>query len=435
MARFSSLIIVLLVIAFLLRVDFIFYVVYVCIGIYAWSRWYSPRILHSLSIERIFDDHAFWGNTVPVTIRLQNTSRLPLPWVQFTESVAVELTMRQRINQVLSLRSRETAEFIYHVKARRRGYYRLGPLFLKTGDLFGFFEEQRDQVPASYLTVYPRLIPLTQLGLPSRLPFGTIASHQRLFEDPARPMGVRDYHSGDSLRQINWKVSAHTRTLVVKTFQPAVSLETAVLLNLYADDYRRNNRQVVIEWAIEVAASLAAHLVDKRQPVGLMTNGADPLQSHPVDQADGRVAGGGLDFDESSGRLLMPSVTADQIATIPSVIPPRPGRAHLMKILEKLARIEAGGVVPFDTWAPTAGLHLNWGVTLLAVTAKGDEATCQTLHRLVRAGFNPILVVVEPTGNFGEVRQRARQLGFTAYKVAQEYDLDRWRQRQGVPGR
>jgi uncharacterized protein (DUF58 family) len=315
-------------------------------------------------------------------------------------------------------------------------------VFLKTRDLFGFFEEQRDQVRASYLSVCPRLIPLTHLGLPSRLPFSASASHQRLFEDPARPMGVRDYRSGDSLRQINWKVSAHTRNLVVKTFQPAVSLETAVLLNLHADDYERNNRQVVIEWAIEVAASLAAHLVDKRQPVGLMTNGVDPLQSRPVDQVDGRRANGGPsvadegpDFDESSGRLLMPSVTADQIATIPSVIPPRPGRAHLMKILEKLARIEAGGVISFDAWAPTAGLHLNWGVTLLVITAKGDEATCQTLHRLARAGFNPILVVVEPTGNFGEVRQRARQLGFTAYKVAQAYDLDGWRQRQRVPGR
>ncbi|MEW5988685.1 MAG: DUF58 domain-containing protein, partial [Chloroflexota bacterium] len=283
-----------LLVALLLRVDFIFYVVYVCLGVYAWSRWVTPRALRGLAVERQYQDHAFLGESVPVTVCLRNQQRWSLPWLYLAESIPPELRTGEReTSQVISLRRREVAAFTYHVQAGRRGYYRLGPLRMTAGDLFGFAEQHAGLSP-HYLTVYPRLIPIGRLGLPSRLPFGTVASQQRLFEDPARPVGVRDYHAGDSLRQMNWKVSAHAEKLLVKTFQPAISLETAVLLNLRLDDYA--NRYDGPEWAIEVAASLASHLISQRQAVGLMTNGTDPLQSiTPVPQSAGLPAGNPAD--------------------------------------------------------------------------------------------------------------------------------------------
>jgi uncharacterized protein (DUF58 family) len=418
MGQFSALILLLLLIAFYLQVDFIFYVIYVSVGIYAWGRWMLPRTINNLYSKRSYDSHAFWGEFVTVAIHLTNKGRIPIPWVQMQESVAVQLKHGEPLHQVVSLGRGETAEFHYKIIARRRGYYQLGPLRLTIGDLFGIHPEMVAFLPADYLTIYPRLTPLSQLGLPSRLPFGTIASHQRLFEDPARPMGIRDFRSGDTMRQINWKASAHTRQLMVKTFQPAISLETAVLLNLHIPDYQSGNRQDTAEWAIEVAASLAAHLVNQRQSVGLISNGIDPL------------ANSQHGFDEATGRLLRPShslIQAKPETFIPPAIPPRNGRPHLIKILERLARIEADETVAFTQWAATACLHLNWGVTILAITANGSEAVCQSLHRLVRAGFNPILITVEPDANFGLVRERARRLGFAAYNVAQLHDLDRWR--------
>jgi uncharacterized protein (DUF58 family) len=318
----------------------------------------------------------------------------------------------------LNLRGRETVSLIYAVQARRRGYYKIGPLQLRTSDLFGLFPDHTAVLPAEYLTIYTRITPLNKLGLPSRLPFGTLASKQRLFEDPARPMGVRDYRSGDSLRQINWKASAHTRTMMVRTNEPAISLETAVLLNLHLGDYTWHDTHETVEWGIELAASLAAHLVQERQSIGLITNGIDPLTE------------GDHSFDEKSGRLLrqlLGGKTASQPTPAPPAkIPPRPGRAHLMKILEKLARLEADNTIPFTKWAPSACSQLTWGVTILAITPQGDMATCHTLHHLVRTGYNPILLVTEPTADFGQVRDRARRLGFTAYHVMQEKDLDQW---------
>lgn len=420
MGRFTGLIILMLVFAFLLRVDFIFYIIYVVMGVFLWSRWYTPRALKGIRTSREFNAHAFWGEPVTIDVVVQNANRLPVPWVEFTETVAIELFSEDKISRAISLRGRGTTRFSYPIKAQRRGYYQLGPMRFATSDLFGLNEELVGFVDADFITVYPRLIPLHRLGLPSRLPFGTIASHQRLFEDPARPAGVRDYQTGDSLRRINWKVSAHTRGLKVKTFQPAISLDTAVLLNLNQQEYTRTDRRGLLEWAIVVAASLAAHLIDRRQSVGLITNGLDPLSSNQT-----------LVFDSDSGRLVIAD-SADRndpnAAQLPPVIPPRPGRPHLIKILERLARIESQTTPPLPNWIATTTLSLSWGVTILVVTARGDEATCNALHRLVRQGFNPVLIAIEPDGRFGLVRERARHLGFVAYNVADVRDMNTWRQ-------
>jgi len=423
MTPYTWLLLLLLAVAFFLQVDFIFYILYVFMGVLLWSRWQTPRAMRRLLAGRDYNRRAFLGETVAVKLTLYNNSRLSIPWVQLDESVPAELRIEEAVHQAITLHGRQTLQVTYHVRGLQRGYYQLGPLRLSSGDLFGLAAPYLGYLAADFLTIYPRIIALAQLGLPARLPFGTVASRQRLFADPARPMGVRDFRHGDSLRQMNWKVSAHSRRLMVKTFEPAISLETTLLLNLHNEDYERHNRAYTVEWAIVVAASLASHLVNQRQPVGLITNGADPLRT----QAEQ------LNFDETSGRLLHRRHRArteaeSAVPWIPPPIPPRNGRSQLMKILEQLARIESDHSTSFAAWATAACVNLGWGATIMAITARGDEATCNTLHHLARAGFNPILLTVEPDYNFGAVRERARRLGFQAHKVSGPRDLDRWRQ-------
>lgn len=421
MGRYVWLLLLLTAVALLLRVEFIIYILYVVVGIFLWSYFYTPRVIKNLVISRTFARRAFLGETVAISLNIHNNGRLTIPWVQLSESVPPELRMEEQTQRVVSLRGQATDTFSYHVRAQQRGYYQIGPLRLVSGDVFGLAKQQLGYLKPDYLTVYPRIVALSHLGLPSRLPFGTVSSRQRLFEDPARPMGARQFRSGDSLRQINWKATAHTQQLLVRTFQPAISLQTIVLLNLHRDDYARLDRLYSTEWAIVVAASLASHLIQERQPVGLMSNGVDPLRL----QEDQR------EYDEVTGRLLfLSSETATDSPALPYMsapIRPHTGRPHLMKLLEQLARIEAANTVPFEQWAPLATLDLSWGVTLLAITSHGDISTCNTMHRLARSGYNPVLITIEPDRNFGQVRERARRLGFQAYNAAGRGGLDQWR--------
>lgn len=399
---------VLLLIALLLRLDFVFYIIYVVGGIWLLARWATPRTMAALTVQRSFVSHAFLDETIPVRLELHNRTRLPMPWLRVAESLPLDLASTSQIGRIYSLRPRERVVIEYSLRCMRRGYYPVGPLRLSSGDLFGFADIQTRGEAVQYLAVYPRIIPLVGLALPSRLPFGTLSSPQRMFEDPARLRGVREYQAGDSQRRINWKASAHSDHLLVKQFAPAISLESMLLLNLRVDEYERQRRYSASEWAIVVAASVATYLEGRRQAVGLAVHGVDSLAGLPVETLNAGQQG-------------------------PMIVPPRPGRPHLMKVLEMLARAEVlDGGEPFVTWAQRTAAPLSWGATVIAVTPSGDELTCRGLHGLVRAGLNVVMLVVEPYNRFAVVQERARRLGFHAYLVASEEDLDRLQTQSGA---
>jgi len=395
MSDLPILILLFLVVAVLLRQDFVFYLVYVLTGTYLFSQWWTGRNLRHLRVHRRFTDHVFLGETADVEIEIENTSWWPVPWLRCDEAPPGDLITGGGVSAVVSVRPKERVRLHYELPGWRRGYYSVGPTRLATGDLFGFAEARASGDQVDHLTVYPRVIPLAQAALTSRSPQGTIKSTQHVFADPTRPVGVRNYQPGDPLHSVDWKSSARTGRLQVKKYEPAVSLGSVIFLNLHAPTYSRPIRHNASEWAIVLAASLANYLVDQRQAVGLACNGIDA----PTETACWYIA-------------------------------PRPGRTHLMKLLEWLARVQLAETTPLADWLPTAVQDLPWGTTVVAITPTGDEATCRALHHLLRSGLNPALVVVEPHAQFGVVQERARRLGIPAHLIPDEHALARWRATQ-----
>jgi uncharacterized protein (DUF58 family) len=389
MLDISWVLVLLVLIAILLRLDFVFYLVYLGVGTYALARWWTDRNLAGLRVQRRFDDHIFLGQDAEVEIEVRNTRWWPVPWLRLDEAVPTNLQAGDALSQAVSLGPKERLALKYRIMGRVRGYYEVGPLRLGTGDLFGFAEAQGRAVTGQHLTVYPRVIPLAHVDLLSRAPYGTIRSQQHIFADPTRVGGKRDYQRGDALRSIDWKSSAHSASLQVKKYDPAVALGSVIFLNLRAPEYTRQLVRHASEWGIVVAASLANYLAGQRQPVGVGSNGRDSLTG-----------------------------------AVERVIGPRSGRPHLMKLLEWLARVQlSDDVQPFGEWLPSAALGLAWGTVVIVVTPTGDEATCGALHGLVRAGLTPVLMVTEPHYRLGPIAERARRLGFTAMMAADEHDL------------
>jgi len=235
--------------------------------------------LRGLVFERNYTDRAFPGEHVTVTLRIRHRGWLPLPWLRVHESLPIELHTPNFFRCVLSLWPREETVQRYDLECRRRGYYPLGPLLVSAGDLFGVRSSDRRLERDDALTVYPRIVPLADLGLPAQTPFGAVPVKQRIYEDPSRLLGVREYQSGDSLRHMHWKATAATGALQVKRFEPAISIEAQILLNLDRRDYSTARAITASELAVVTAASIAHYLVEGRQAVGLITNGLDPLQS------------------------------------------------------------------------------------------------------------------------------------------------------------
>jgi len=393
MTAFPTFLLFLLVLAILLRADFFFYALYLFFGLYVLAGFWVRRTMGRLSVRRRFVNRAFLGESVAVHLDLVNRSVLPVPWLRLRETRPLKLAAPPILQRVVSLGPRESMTVTYTLHTRSRGYYPLGPLRLDAGDVLGLAAEERRFDEVEHLIVYPQIVPLASLDLPSLSPMGTLRTQQRVFEDPARVIGVRDYVAGDSRRRIHWKVSASVGRLQVKKLEPAISLETAIFLNLNAAEYELRRRAITTEFAIVVAASVASYVIDKRQAAGLYTNGRDPL-----------AVGAGL-------------------APAPAIcVPPGRGRPHLMRVLDVLARIEVAETFSFAELLHRDSAGLPWGTTLVIVTSQGDEGLAPALLALRRRGFLVVVILVDETRGAGLI-ERA---GFSVLRIADERDLRRW---------
>ena len=394
MRNFVPFLLILFFIAALLRVDFFFTIVYLFFAVYLLSRLWTRRTVHHLRVQRRFTDHAFCGEQVMVDMTVHNVGWLPIPWLEVHESLPVELSVPPFYQEVVSLGPRERGHFQYTLHCHRRGYYPIGPLKMETGDLLGIVRQSQAQVAPEHLIVYPQVVPLQQLGLPTRSPQVALPARWHLFEDPARVMGVRDYQRGDSIRRIHWTATASTGRLLVKQYQPAIARETLICLNLDEAGYERRQRYTATELAIVVAASIANHIIVREGlPTGLITEAWDPLS-------------------EDQSQFLLP---------------PRSDRAHLMSLLEVLARVQVASGSSFVDLLRRESVKLSWGTTLSVITGRESEELFDTLAYLRRAGFAIALILIQSARPSAELQKRANLLGVPIHRVWRERDLETWR--------
>ncbi len=382
-----------LAIAFFTGSHSLFYLAYVLGGVILLSRLWIPRALQSIHSTRHFPARAYFGEQVEVELRVSNQGRLPIPWLALHESLPTALHVPNFQRQVISLTGGEWATLRYTLDCRRRGCYNLGPLLMRSGDFFHLAPDWKGQIQEETFVVYPKIVPLPQLKLPSQIPFGTLPTQSHFFEDPTRFFGVRDYYSGDSLRHVNWKSSARLSRLQVKRFQPAVSLRSVIFLDLNSEVYSLRCRPLAEELGCTLAASVAVRLHDLRQPVGLALLGSDEVSNHT-----------GL-----------------------HILPPGHGRGHLMRLLEMLARARMASTIPLTTILPEASASMGWGTTAVVVTAGSQNKLLAALLQMRRRGLQVMLIVVDPTTRFPDLQARLKYLGVSAFLITKEKDLDLWR--------
>jgi uncharacterized protein (DUF58 family) len=332
---------------------------------------------------------------VTVQLEIRNKGLLPIPWLQIYESLPVELAAGSSIKRVLSLGPYGRAKVVYKLNAFKRGYYRIGPFVTKLGDTLGLADIQELDKQSEPITVYPRIIPITNVDLPSRSPLGTLRYNQPIFEDPSRPRGKRDYVASDSLRRVDWKATASTGRVQVKLFEPSIALQTVIFLNLNSSDYGTRHHIDATELAIVIAASLANYVVSQKQAVGLTTNGIDTQANNQVFQP----------------------------------IPSRKGRGQLMHILDLLARIQYTDAHPFIEMLNKETPKLPWGTTVIIITGHIDDPLFDEIFHIQRQGQNVIVIIAGHAGNIKQARTQARRFRFPLYAFANEKNLDVWRRK------
>lgn len=338
------------------------------------AAWIWNRLaLQGVVYERVFGERrAFAGENICLIIRITNRKLLPVPWLKTEDEIPIQLPLLDAaiqpsykpqvgvLSAVCSLRWYEQVERAYTLQCAQRGYYAYGPVTMRAGDIFGLFEDRRRLGHTDWLIVYPRVVPLEELGLPAKDPLGELAVRRRLFEDPSRTMGVRDYQPHDDFRRIHWKATARRQSLQVRVYEPTTSFNLAVCLNVA--NFRRywqGYDPILLEKTIMVAASVAHYAAERRYAVGLVANGCLPGSDQPIR------------------------------------VPPGRAPAQLVRVLEMLAAVTPIATVPFEDLLISAGAELPWGSTMVVVTGIVTEEIAESLQRLRVAGRHIVLISME----------------------------------------
>lgn len=409
-------VILLVVLAAVLREPSLLIPGYILLGAWLIGRWWSQHVLASLRFGRNFIHKAFLNDKVTVDVTVTNTSRLPVPWLRLHDSLQVELGP-PAFDYAISLRPKETRHFKYVIQAGRRGVYPIGPLSLVSGDILGLNDMRKVQGDVDWLMVYPRVVPLPPAQLPSRTMLGALRHHQPIFEDPSRLRGKRDYSYGDSFRNVDWKATASSGRMQVKQFEPSVSLDVMLALNLNRGEYDPTAWIDGTELAIVVAASLGNWLIEHKQTVGLMTNG---VIGSPMGKVVPR-----LNTTSNTQTTAAQSIQILQPAAPSTRIPARKGRAHFIELLELLAQVKADETPALAELLEQRRPHLAWGTTLLVVTGRVSEVLLNQLMLAQRHGISPVVVACGHGTHFDSLRQSCAALGIPAYHVLYERDIRR----------
>lgn len=379
------------------RLGLLVYAMYALLGILLLGRLLTRRWVEGLEVQRECDrTEAAPGESVAVEVSVRNRSRFTIPWTLLEDHLPADaladspprLVARGARLSLVRLRPGEEETFRYHVECRARGCYPIGPLLVETGDFFGLHRRFRVAGEPHFVLVPPRVVPLDGYDLASPRPVGEIRLLvHRLYEDPTRTSGIRDYQNGDPLNRIHWRATARLGRLQSRTFEPSVMAGITLLLDFHTEALAGDGARVRTELAASTAASLANAVHQMGQPVGLFSNGRDTMDRLRTEGWNHafrtrRQARERADLERRSERLR------------PVAVETRRSPDQLSRILEMLARLEPTDGLSFPGLLAEVNSRLPRNTTLVAVLQEVTEETAVRLKSLQRRGFRVTAVQI-----------------------------------------
>ncbi|HEX7474427.1 MAG TPA: DUF58 domain-containing protein [Dehalococcoidales bacterium] len=358
------------------------------------ARLWSKYALQRLQYERhLSDTKAFFGDTISFDFSVTNNKFLPLPWLLIREEIPKNVNLlkgkvtssfkneRVVLSSFISLGWYHRLTRKYRVECRKRGVFAFGPTDISSGDPFGFFRTRITLSEPVRLTVYPRIVPLEDIGIPSRHPFGDLRIKRHLFEDPVQVMTTRDYVSTDPMKYIHWKATARMQRLQSRVFEHTTTMDMALFLDTRS--VANTNFWSVIssdflETGILTVASIADHSFKEDYKVGFFAN----------------------EYYHQSNHLMK--------------LPPSNNPDQFRQILEALAQVQGFPPMTIEKLLAREARQLGWETSMVIITAVPTAELSASLKHFQRVGRKVALVLI------GSGAQAPNLSGISTYRVSEE---------------
>src|SRR5262249_48196638 len=154
----------------------------------------------------------------------------------------------------------------------------------------------------------------------------------RLFEDPSRIAGIREYQAGDPLNRVHWPSTARTGQLQCKVYEATTMAGATILLDFHQGGYYPQGEPHRSELAVTAAVSLANALYRRAHPSGRTPNGREAA-------ARIRPEGGETDSRPRPAARDSAAMQDKSERLQPVIVPTSRGVEQFQHIRETLARV------------------------------------------------------------------------------------------------
>ena len=385
---------------------------------------WSIYCLRDVAYKRFLSEkRVLYGEEITLSLTLENTKILPLPWIEIQDVVPRALPIKDQsihtagvgnsftLDSLFNLRWYDRVTRRYTVQCHARGVHTFGPTTLRSGDIFGFADREADISNRQFVLVYPMVVPITSFNLPARYPFGDRRAPRRLLEDPSRVVGVREYVYGDSMRRVDWKATARTMQMQSKIYEATTTHTIVLFLNAAArnDEYYGIHPELQ-ELSICAAASVTEWAVNQGHGVGLYANSVMYMPDDEIHFADTLSD----DSQEEAQQEISRQRQRRRIR-----IPASSNEAQRQRIMETLARVQPYFGTSIEDVLQAERTHLPTGATVVVITTTISDRLVDVLAR-VRQGGHAISILFVGNSPFP-----IKVAGVTVYSIGGE---ETWRQ-------
>ncbi|KAB8132333.1 DUF58 domain-containing protein [Gracilibacillus oryzae] len=247
---------------------------------------YNKWGLKGITYKREFKQKTvFEGETIEMVDQIVNRKLLPIPWIRLESKISQHLVTEALENKaggeevfhrsLFSLLPYQKITRTHHLTAMKRGYYPLDTVSVTTGDAIGFGESFDSIEASTAVTVYPKIVAIDEIPLPSHSWLGDISVKRWIIEDPFLHAGVRVYRAGDPLNTINWKATARSQKMQVNKKDYTADHHLMIYVNFDTNEDIRLpiENPERLEEALSYAASLAAYTIEQGIATGFGCNG------------------------------------------------------------------------------------------------------------------------------------------------------------------
>lgn len=154
-----------------------------------------------------------------------------------------------------------------------RGEYTVGVESVEVFDLFRLFKFKKKMGKKIRVIVLPREFPLDKIKDINEAESAETAA-ALLGINKSDSVLLREYRTGDSLKQIHWKLSAKQDELIVRQPEPALNNSSLIFCD-FTGEYGEEARMALTDAVIETALALARRIVSDNNTAALCWNNAE----------------------------------------------------------------------------------------------------------------------------------------------------------------